>query len=452
MSLRWKIVVLLAVLAAAATVAIGVTSYRSTSEELESTIDRSLSEAARRMTEHGDEPLPDFAVEIHSRDGGTDRLPTFEQVLVQVIDTNGTVLWAPESGELPVGESDLAVAGSAEPGAEAHHEIDLDGVSYRVLTVKYGSGAVILARSLSESEEVTSQILRSTLVAVIVVTIVTLVLGWLMARQMTRRLERLTSVAATVAATGRLDVAVPVEGADETGQLGRAFSGMLDALQRSRKDQQQLVQDAGHELRTPLTSLRTNISVLSRRFDTLPAEARAQLLADLDSETRELTDLVNELVELAVLAPTGDRRDDEPAQPVRLADVTERAADRARRRFGRDVLVRTDESVVDGRPNALERAVQNLVDNACKFAPQGAIEVSVADGTVTVRDHGPGLHEADIPHLFDRFFRSVDMRSKPGSGLGLSIVKSVVEGHGGTVFALNSSDGGAEIGFTIPPS
>ena len=81
MSLRWKIVVLLAVLAAAATVAIGVTSYRSTSNELESTIDRSLSEAARRMTEHGDEPLPDFAVEIHSRDGGTDRLPTFEQVL-----------------------------------------------------------------------------------------------------------------------------------------------------------------------------------------------------------------------------------------------------------------------------------------------------------------------------------------------------------------------------------
>jgi two-component system sensor histidine kinase MprB len=123
---------------------------------------------------------------------------------------------------------------------------------------------------------------------------------------------------------------------------------------------------------------------------------------------------------------------------------------RARRRFGREVLVRADESVVDGRPNALERAVQNLVDNACKFAPHGAIEVSVADGTVTVRDHGPGLHEADIPHLFDRFFRSVEMRSKPGSGLGLSIVKSVVEGHGGTVFALNSPDGGAEIGFTIP--
>ncbi len=450
MSLRWKIVMLLAVLAAAATVAIGVASYRSTSHELESTIDHSLSEAARRMTEHGDGPLPDFAVDMHSRDGGTDRVPTFEQVLVQVIDTNGTVLWAPDSGELPVSESDLAVAASTEPAAEARHEIGLDSESYRVLTVKYGPGAVILARSLSESEEVTSQILRSTLLAVVVVTVLTLLLGWLMARQMTRRLERLTSVAATVAATGRLDVDVPVDGADETGQLGRAFSGMLDALQRSRNDQQQLVQDAGHELRTPLTSLRTNISVLSRRFDSLPAEGRARLLADLDSETRELTDLVNELVELAVFSPTGDRRDEEPVQPVRFADVAERAAARARRRFGREVLVQADESLVDGRPNALERAVQNLVDNACKFAPQGAIEVSVADGTVTVRDHGPGLVDADIPHLFDRFFRSVEMRSRPGSGLGLSIVKSVVDGHGGTVFALNSPDGGAEIGFTIP--
>jgi two-component system sensor histidine kinase MprB len=185
--------------------------------------------------------------------------------------------------------------------------------------------------------------------------------------------------------------------------------------------------------------------VLRRRFDSLAPDARDQLLGDLDSETRELTDLVNELVELAT-----DRRDDEPVQPVRLADVAERAAARARRRFGRDIVVEADESLLDGRPNALERATQNLVDNGCKFAPVGPIEVRVVEGTLTVRDHGPGLVDADIPHLFDRFFRSVDMRSKPGSGLGLSIVKSIVEGHGGTVFAANAADGGAELGFTVP--
>ncbi|MEQ1701134.1 MAG: sensor histidine kinase, partial [Ilumatobacteraceae bacterium] len=145
-----------------------------------------------------------------------------------------------------------------------------------------------------------------------------------------------------------------------------------------------------------------------------------------------------------------DRRDDEAIQPVRLGDVAERAAARARRRFGRDVIVAADETVIDGRPNGLERATQNLIDNACKFAPDGPIEVSIAGGVVLVRDHGPGLVADDIPHLFDRFYRSVEMRSKPGSGLGLSIVKSVVEQHGGTVHAGNAPGGGAELGFTLP--
>jgi two-component system sensor histidine kinase MprB len=296
-----------------------------------------------------------------------------------------------------------------------------------------------------ETQHVLHRILRSTLFAVLIVALAAMLLGWLIALQVTRRLERLTDVAGQVASTGRLDIDVPVDGNDETGMLGRAFSGMLDALQRSRHEQHQLVQDAGHELRTPLTSLRTNVSVLRRRFDNLTPEARDQLLNDLDSETRELTDLVNELVELAT-----DRRDDEAVQPVRLGDVAERAAQRARRRFAREVGVTSDESLLDGRPNALERATQNLVDNACKFAPDGAIEVTVVDGRVTVRDHGPGLRDDDIPNLFDRFFRSVDMRSKPGSGLGLSIVKSIVEQHGGEVFAENAPDGGAALGFILP--
>ncbi|MEI7548667.1 MAG: HAMP domain-containing sensor histidine kinase [Actinomycetota bacterium] len=251
--------------------------------------------------------------------------------------------------------------------------------------------------------------------------------------------------AGDASAVARLDVDVPIDGRDETGQLGRAFSGMLSALHTSKQEQHQLVQDASHELRTPLTSLRTNVSVLRRRFAKLDDQSRDQLLADLDSETRELTDLVNELVELAT-----DRRDDEPVQAVRLGDPAERAAARSRRRFNRDVIVTADDSTTDGRPNAIERAAQNLIDNACKFAADGPVEVTIIDGRLTVRDHGPGLHEVDVPHLFDRFYRSVEMRSKPGSGLGLAIVKSVVDAHGGEVFAENASDGGAEIGFVLP--
>jgi len=452
MSLRLKIVLALTLLAAGATAAIGIVSYTTTKHELEEAVDRSLDAAARNLIERpflgegdGDGDGDGDGNPPVVRPGREDRPRSFEQVLVQTINSDGTVDSAPYSGELPVGEADLAVAASTDPRASARHTIEIDGEEFRVLTVKLGSGALLLARSLRESQQTLESILHSTLVAVVLVAIVSALLGWLIARQVTRRLLRLTAAAGVVADTGRLDVEVPVDGGDETGQLGRAFSGMLAALQASKQEQHQLVQDAGHELRTPLTSLRTNVAVLRRRYDQLPLESRDQLLADLDSETRELTDLVNELVELAT-----DRRDDEAVQPVRLADIAERAAARARRRFGREVVVAADQSTVEGRANALERAVQNLVDNACKFAPDGPIEVSVVAGTLTVRDHGPGLAAGDIPFLFDRFYRSVEMRSKPGSGLGLSIVKSVAEAHGGTVLAANATGGGAALGFTVP--
>jgi len=455
-SLRVKIVLLLAALAATATIAIGVASYTTTRHELNETVDASLEAAAAMYTERGgfdfdgdgdgDDVRPGPGQGPGDGHGpGHGRPRSFEQVLVQTIDADGNVLTSPDSGALPVSDADLAVAASTDPDAEAHHEVEIDGEPFRMLTVAYDDGAAQFARSLREGEQALERILHSMIVAVLVVTTISLLAGWFIARQVTRRLEDLTAAAGEVASTGRLDVAVPVDGNDETGQLGRAFSGMLDALLRSKQEQQQLVQDAGHELRTPLTSLRTNVSVLRRRNDSLTGEQREQVLADLDSETRELTDLVNELVELAT-----DRRDDEPVQPVRLGDIAERAAARARRRFGRDVQVVADDSLLDGRPMALERAVQNLVDNACKFSDDGPIEVTVASGRVEVRDHGPGLTDADIPHLFDRFYRSVEMRSKPGSGLGLAIVQSVVDAHGGTTFAGNADGGGAEIGFTLP--
>jgi two-component system, OmpR family, sensor histidine kinase MprB len=447
LSLRLKIVLALTALAAAATAAIGIASYASTKRSLESAVDHSLADAAQHVQSSPALGDPDTDGDGTAKPGSnpSGRPRSFEQVLLQVIDSSGVVVLQPTSGALPVGSADKAVAASSSSSATATHDVEIDGEPFRVYTVKFGTGAAQLARSLKESQDALQRILQSTLLAVLVVALTSMLLGWLIALQVTRRLERLTLAAGEVASTGRLDVEVPVDGSDETGQLGRAFSGMLDALQRSKQEQQQLVQDAGHELRTPLTSLRTNVSVLRRRFDNLTPDARDQLLGDLDSETRELTDLVNELVELAT-----DGRDDEHVQPVRLADVAERAAARARRRFGRDVVVRADETVIDGRPNALERALQNLVDNACKFAPEGAVEVTVAGGTVVVRDHGPGLVAADVPHLFDRFFRSVQMRSKPGSGLGLAIVKSIVEGHGGVVFAGNADGGGARLGFTLP--
>jgi two-component system sensor histidine kinase MprB len=303
---------------------------------------------------------------------------------------------------------------------------------------------VQIARSSRETERALSVIRRRTLQSVALVIIGAALLGWLIGRQVTRRLVRITQAADDVASTGRLDVEVPVSGADETGRLGSAFNRMLGALARSRDQQHQLVQDASHELRTPLTSLRTNVAVLGR-MESLAPEARKQLLDDLDSETKELTALVNELVELAT-----DRRDDEPAQDCDLESLCEQAAARVRRRTGRDITVVGDGSVVSCRPSALDRAVVNIIDNAAKFSDAGVIDVVVVQGRVAVSDRGAGIPSEDLPHIFDRFYRSVVSRSQPGSGLGLAIVRDIVESHGGTVFAEAREGGGTTVGFTLP--
>jgi two-component system sensor histidine kinase MprB len=243
-------------------------------------------------------------------------------------------------------------------------------------------------------------------------------------------------------------VDVPRSGGDEIGRLGRAFDDMLGRLARSKDDQRRLVQDAGHELRTPLTSLRTNIAAL-RHLERLPEESRAALLDDLATETRELSVLVNELVELAA-----DRRETEESVEVELDAMAERVAELTRRRTGREIVVDAAPVVMVGRPGALQRALTNLVENAAKFSPEpGAIRLRVTSERITVLDRGPGLAEDDIDRIFHRFYRATSARSLPGSGLGLAIVKEVAESHGGEVFARNraGADGGAEIGFTLPP-
>ncbi|WP_311137694.1 histidine kinase dimerization/phospho-acceptor domain-containing protein [Streptomyces sp. I6] len=163
--------------------------------------------------------------------------------------------------------------------------------------------------------------------------------------------------------TGHLDLPVPSAGRDEVGQLGAAFDTMLNRLARAREDQRRLAQEAGHELRTPLTSLRTNIALL-HRFEELPPHARTQVLEDLTSESRELIQLVNELVQLST-----DSRQSEGREPVALGELAERVARRFRVRAAREISVRADGSSVSGQPQALERALANLVENATKFDP-----------------------------------------------------------------------------------
>jgi two-component system, OmpR family, sensor histidine kinase MprB len=277
------------------------------------------------------------------------------------------------------------------------------------------------------------------------VLIVAAALGWLLAWRITRRLVRLAGVAEEISEHGRLDHEVPVGGRDEVGRLAGSFNTMLARLAAARDSQDRLVQDAAHELRTPLTSLRTNASVL-RRINELAPDARSRLIDDVQGETRELSHMVDELVELALSG-----HNDEVDAPVELAGLADRVVERVRRRTARRFLVDTDSWVITGRRQGLERAVGNLLENAAKFDRDGQepIELRIQRGTVTVLDRGPGIAPADLERVFDRFYRADTARGLPGSGLGLAIVRDIAETHGGNVFARRRSGGGTEIGFTV---
>jgi two-component system sensor histidine kinase MprB len=446
MSLRWKIAIAMALLSALATAVVGAVSFRTTEDRLVEEVDDSLRAAAEVLVVRWSErPLRRPRLVAGPIVIVPERIYGVDQYVVQVLGADGRVLDASEGVQLPVDEVDRELA-AAEVGGVVRTAADLsDGTTYRVITVGTEGGAVQVARDLAETERVLDDLRVRTWWLVGLVALASALAGWLLAAGVTSRLRRLTAASEQVAATGDLRVDAPVAGDDEVGRLGRAFDHMLGSLAASREQQQRLVEDAGHELRTPLTSLRTNVDVLRRHSDLSP-EVRAQVVADIERDTGELAALVEEVVALAA-----DRRSDEQAVRLVLGELAAEVAERVRRRTGRAVQITTDGSTVVARPGAIERAISNLLDNAAKFDPSDTpLELEVARGRVTVRDRGPGIALSDLPHVFERFHRAPEARTLPGSGLGLSIVAEVAAAHGGTVFARNRDDGGAEVGFELP--
>jgi two-component system sensor histidine kinase MprB len=324
--------------------------------------------------------------------------------------------------------------------------VSVGGDEIRIHTIGLPNGAVQVGRSLDEVDSVLEDLRRRTILLVVVVSVAAALAGWLIAGTVAAPLSRLTRAAEDVGASGRLDVAVPGTGTDEVGRLGAAFRDMLGALAVSRAEQQRLVQDAGHELRTPLTSMKTNLTVLRRHPEMTP-DLRDRVLDDLDTEVTELTDLVNELV-----AAASGELEAQPVERVELGDLAVEVAERVGRRRSREVRVEVvAPGVVLAPPSALDRAMTNLVDNACKFdLSDEPVEVVVDGGSFTVLDRGPGIAPGDEERIFDRFHRSEAARSMPGSGLGLSIVRDVVTRSGGEVSARTRNGGGAAIGFRLP--
>jgi two-component system, OmpR family, sensor histidine kinase MprB len=311
----------------------------------------------------------------------------------------------------------------------------------------------MLGRSLAEVDR-TLQRLRLILALVALGGVaLAVVLGRIVARTAVAPVHRLREATEHVAATRDLGRRIAVaDDDDELSRLARSFNAMLDSLERSTRAleastaaQRQLVADASHELRTPVTTLRTDIEVLRSRE--LPAAERERVLDEIEGQIDELTVLMTDLIDLA----RGDEREAD-SEDLRLDTLVAEAVDRARR-HAPGLVFETDlaPTVVAAVPDRLDRAVSNLLDNAIKWSPDGGpVEIRVADGEVTVRDHGPGIAAADLPHVFDRFYRGTDARDRPGSGLGLAIVRQVAEAHGGSVAAEPGSGGGTSLRLRLP--
>jgi len=351
---------------------------------------------------------------------------------------------------LELGKPELEVA--SNQASHSVRTVTAEGVRYRVVTVPAVGpySALVLAQSLEPTERTLSKLGIVLLLFGAAGVIAAAFAGWAVARNGLRPVRRLTEAAEDIARTEKLDP-IEVEGNDEIARLASAFNAMLAALSASRDRQRQLVADAGHELRTPLTSLRTNLDLLVQadRVGGLSESSRNELLEDVCFQIEELTTLIGDLVELAR---------DEPlpvtVEAVDLAEMTDRAVSRVRRRAPNlEFDVQINPWWVMGEPHALERAITNLLDNAAKWSPPlGVVTVTLDQGTLMVADQGHGIAEEDLPHVFDRFYRSVESRTLPGSGLGLAIVRQVVQRHGGVVRAGRWDDGGAAFWLEIPGS
>ncbi len=435
MSFRARIALSSAVAVALAVVLASAVVYFVARGQIRAPIDQTLDQRADQIAH-----LPLEAMTSPTGETFLALRPGFGEptVYIQVVKaTGGTIRPPGDSTPLPVGDAELAVArGTAGAFRE---DIDVEGTHLRVLTFPYSPGyAVQVARPLTEVDDTLTHLGLLLLLIAGAGIAFAAALGLVVARAALRPVRRLTETAEHVTETGDLTERIDVSGRDELSRLATTFNSMLAALEESTRAQRQLVADASHELRTPLTSLRTNIEVLVGDR-ALPAEERQRLLSDVIEQVGEMTTLIAELIELA-------RAEQQTAEPedVRLDLIATEALERARRDRSEVVFTADIEaSTVRGVPATIERAIANLLDNAAKWSPAGGeVRLEVRDGEVTVRDHGPGIPDEDLPYVFDRFYRARSARGLPGSGLGLAIVRQVAEAHGGEVVAEQAIGGG----------
>ncbi|MDR1355975.1 MAG: HAMP domain-containing histidine kinase [Propionibacteriaceae bacterium] len=436
-----------ATIVAGALLVLSVSAYYAIRVSLERQLDDELVEVASRVTA----PIVD---DIVGMGGLNNTALSAANVLLVLVRADGRMERVQDDRiDLHPGNPELMIA-RTQLGYSTRSVNETDGLPYRMVAVPLQIAgeryALVLARSLLPTST-TLETLRVLFwwlsVAFVAVAVVA---GLNSGRKVVEPLNDLADAVAHVTDTDEL---TPIGNDDDTevGELSRSFDAMMLSLSVSRERQRRLIADAGHELRTPLTSMRTNIELLvaDETSAMLPGTARTEILGDVAEQLGEFTALVSDLVQLA-------REDKVPSssEPFDLADVVSAAIERVRRRgHGLTFDVSLEPYYVIGETSILERAVINLLDNAVKWSPAGGtVHVLIKDGVLTVTDEGSGIAKNDLPHVFERFYRSDKARSTPGTGLGLSIVDQAVTAHGGVVRAANTTSGGAVFTVELPPA
>jgi two-component system sensor histidine kinase MprB len=436
-----------------AIVLVAIVSYMEVKGQLRGQVDNTLRAQAAVVAEGNFHAALDVPTLPANAGGGAP--------YVEAVTPSGALGTPTGLAGLPVTRAARAVAEGrsneylSDVWVEGHHlrEITVPAPGQFDINGQQTTLAVELARPLNGVDGVLSN-LRLILVLLCGAGIaLAAMLGRLAARHVLSPLAEVAQAAEHIGETEDLTTRIQVRADDEVGQLATRFNAMLDRLETSRaavdesvRAQRQLVADASHELRTPVTSLRTNVEVLLQG-GALSDDDRERLLSDVVEQSEELSALVGDLIELA----RGDQPIESP-DDVRLDVIVEEAVDRARRNAPSiPIDIDLEPVVVDGVPERLLRAVNNLLDNATRHTHPGTtIDVRVDRGGVRVRDHGDGVEPADLPHVFDRFYRGVNSRGRQGSGLGLAIVRQVAEQHGGSVAVSNAPDGGAVFELRLP--
>ncbi|HXD19516.1 MAG TPA: HAMP domain-containing sensor histidine kinase [Vicinamibacterales bacterium] len=279
-----------------------------------------------------------------------------------------------------------------------------------------------------------------------------------------RRMKQLQEATVRFGA-GDLTARAPERGGDEVAALARSFNEMGDelasrarALEASDTARRQLLADVSHELMTPLTAMRGYIETLTMRELNLDGSTRDRYLHIIDDETHRLERIIGDLLDLARLEGGGGtlRREEVPVQALFERVHARHERELTERHITLAANIAKGAEVVQGDPDRLEQALQNLAANALRHTPDGGEIVMSADVVgdnlrLRVRDSGAGIPPEHLPLIFDRFYKvDASRKAAGGSGLGLSIVRAIVERHGGSISAHN--EGGAVFDVLLPLS